>query len=41
MLLFNSAVLYDVGVSFLPVHLLAMVITYIAIDGLGYLKFIG
>jgi len=41
MLLFYSAALYDMGVSFLPAHLLAMVITYIAIDGLGYLKFIG
>lgn len=40
MLLFYSVTLYEIGVSFLAIHLLSMVITYVVIDGFAYIKFI-
>jgi len=41
LLVFYSIVLYEMGVAYLEIHLLSGVITYIVIDGVGYLKFIG
>lgn len=37
---FYSISLYKFGESYLVTHLFALLITYIVIDGLGYLKFI-
>lgn len=38
-LIFYSVCLYELGISYLPIHFLTVVITYIGIDGLGYFKF--